>query len=178
MDLMRNSAVSEHSHHGRHLRSTITSGVFSDVRISDVVITTRESSASTQGLNSDEAGRKRVLLGTNSSATRLSPHLNLFNSDMTGDSIDRVKDELGKQVDGVKDEMKHEMSKVKNEVSSVKDELKNEVSSVKDEMKNEMMNMKHHVSIIVKDEVRKKNKPLEEKLDHISRLLERVLVAM
>ena len=168
-NLIWNMSVSDHGHDGRHLRSTNTSynHLFSDVRISDIVISSRDSSlssSSTSGQeehdNNDENIIKWQLLGTNLNVNRFSSYRrNLVNRDMTisGENLDHIKDEIGKQVSH---EVKKEMATMKNEMSNVKDE---------------MMKMKNEVSAIIKEEVMKKNKPLEDKLDRISRLLERVL---
>jgi len=157
---MRNMVVSDHAHNGRHLRSLNTTGfsydsLFVDLRISDILVSLRESpTLAGQGQQSYRKTMKWELMYTNSSGNRISPHRSILNREaiMSGENLFYAQDEIVKHVSSVNDEMKDHISVMKINVD-------NKLSNIEDEMK----------------KVKETIKPLEDKLDHLTRLLERVL---
>jgi len=156
--------VSNDLHHGRHLRlakKTSESSVFTDIRISDIIVAPMVSDPG------EETVSQWLLLGTNYSSDRISmfgPYSTNTWTAQTG-NVDR-------NIVHVKEEMKSDvMMNIKNEVSK----LRAEVSSL---MKDEVSVMKEVVASLIQEEVSKHNKPLEDKMEHVTRLLERILAAL
>jgi HAMP domain-containing protein len=184
IDLMQNMDISDHVHHGRHLRYTNTSYMSAlsyDVRISDIVISSSSSASGSQGPHDDARG-KWLLFATNSSTSSS----NRFDTEVTvtGDDLYQVKDEITKHVFSLKEEMKQEVSSMSGEVSLLKKEMSGEVSSLKgevNEMSGQVSSMSGEVSSLKKEmsgevsSLKGEVNEMSAKLDLISRLLERVL---
>jgi len=176
MSLLKSMDVFVSNDGRRHLRSiSMTSNssahynddVISNAWISDIVLTHVESSSTSIIDDVPETSRlKWVLFGDSShliNARRYFPHRNknpfLFENDDDVSSRMSSRTRLDKNI--------NMMHRTERELLNIIDQHQT--------LENKLDGVKNELSILIKEEVRKQNKPLEEKLERITQLLEQVL---